>query len=192
MFLNHGAGEDSWESLGLQAQSKGNEPWIFIGRTDAEVPTLWPSNTKSQLEKTPMLGKIEDKSRRGLQRMRWLDGITNSMDMSLSKLRELVTDREAWRAAVHGVAKHRTQLSNWTRRLGMVMCMNHYEVQIKRKRARVPQWHPLFLSSSLGTSREELATQSLCILQLLSCIKTNHQKRQSKFRLITLGSHPRK
>ena len=70
--------------------------------------------------------------------------------------------------------------------------MNHYEVQIKRKRACVPQLHPLFLSLSLGTSREELATQSLCILQLLSCVKTNHQKRQSKFRLITLGSHPRK
>ena len=111
---------------------KGNQPWIFTKRTDAEAvgPIVWPPDGKNQLIGM-MLGKIEGRKRRGWQKMRWLDGTSPSIDMNLSKVWEIVKDKESWRSVVHGVANSWTQLSDSTTTKGNFKdCVNNFKTII--------------------------------------------------------------
>ena len=140
---------------------KGDCSWVFFGRTDAnaETPVFWPPHVKGCLiGKTLMLGEIGGRRRRARQRMRWLDGITDSMDMSLGELWVLVMDREAWRAVIHGVAKSWTWLSDWTE---LYIC---YEITSLTKTVMNPELITLQLNRSYTIDPEIGDILSGCVI----------------------------
>ena len=142
--LNCGVGEDSWEYLGLQGSNqsilKEMSPEYSLEGLMLKLKLQyfgWLMRRTSSLEKTPMLRKIEGRRRRYQQRMRWLDGITDALDMSLSRLQELVIDREAWRATIHGFVKSWTWLSNWTELNWCGITVIFYFSHLKRNVLRI-------------------------------------------------------